>query len=74
MLLLMAMMLHMKRMGMVMVLVLGLGVCGHWAQDGTAGDGGGIVIDGAGGGCHYWGGDAICISSENGICASLLTG
>lgn len=34
--------------GLVLMVVIGLGVCGHWAQVGTVGDGGGVVIDGAG--------------------------
>lgn len=48
MLLLMAM-ICMERMRMVLVMVLRLGFCGHWAQVGTVGDGGGIVTDHAGG-------------------------
>lgn len=32
----------------LVVVVLGLGVCGHWAQAGAVGDGGGVVTDGAG--------------------------
>ena len=30
---------------MVLVMVLDLGFCGHWAQVGTVGDGGGVTID-----------------------------
>lgn len=46
---------------LVLVVVLGLRVCGYWAQIGNIDDGG-VVIDGAKGGFYYWGDDAICIS------------
>lgn len=46
--LLSAMTLCMERMGMVLMVVLGLGVCGHRAQAGTVGDDAGVVTDGAG--------------------------
>lgn len=39
----------MERMRMVLVMMLGLGFCGHWAQVGAVGDGGGVRIDHAGG-------------------------
>lgn len=49
MLLLMTMVLGMERIAMVlMVVVLGLGVCSHWAQAGNVDDGGGAVTDGSG--------------------------
>lgn len=49
MLLLMAVVLGTERIGMVlMVVVLGLGACSHWAQAGNVDDGGGAVTDGSG--------------------------
>lgn len=40
----------MGRVQMVLVMVLGLGFCGHWAQVGTVGDDEGVMIDRAVGG------------------------